>query len=321
MFRVYRSLDEIRADAPHCALTIGNFDGVHAGHRRIFRRVVELARKRGWVPSVLTFDPHPTRVVAPDRAPKLLNTAVERLEYMREEGIEQVFMLPFDQAFSEQDPESFVRNVLVGRLRARGVLVGANFRFGKGQAGDIDMLRQLGERYGFTTEITEGVEMRGRLVSSSEVRRLLTSGDVSSAGRLLERPYWVEGEVVHGHGIGSRQTVPTLNLSTRAEVLPATGVYISRTRDLDSPRTWDSITNVGYRPTFDGQGLTIETFLLSPFDGNTPARVRLEFLRRVREERKFGSPEALKEQIMKDVGRAQAYFRRLKSAGLRESQR
>ena len=314
MLRVYRGLDEIGPEARNCAVSIGNFDGVHAGHRRIFRRVAELGRERGWIPSVLTFDPHPAKIVAPDRAPKLLNTTEERLEFMQAEGIEHVFILSFDKAFSEQSPESFVRNILVDRLGVRAVLVGDNFRFGKGHAGDVALLRKLGEQYGFLTEVTPGVRLRGRAVSSSEVRRLLTSGNVSAACRLLERPYSLQGEVVSGHGIGSKQTVPTLNLSTQAEVLPAAGVYITRTRDPDGGRIWESITNVGYRPTFSGQELTVETFLLSPFDGNPPRRIRVEFLRRVREERKFESAESLKRQIIADVGRANAYFRRLKRA-------
>ena len=316
MFRVYRRMEEIGAEARGCAVSIGNFDGVHAGHRRIFRRVVELGRERGWKPSVLTFNPHPTKVVAPARAPKLLSATQERLEYMRQESIEQVFVLPFDLTFSQQSPEEFVKHVLVDGIGAKAVLVGHNFRFGKAQAGDVAMLRTLGDRFGFCTEITPGVALRGRTVSSSAVRQLLAGGDVALAARFLERPYRLEGEIVQGHGIGSKQTVPTLNLRTEAEVLPATGVYVTRTSDLDSPRTWDSITNLGYRPTFDGQGLTIETFLLSSFDGSTPQRIRLEFLRRIREEMRFESPQALRTQIMKDVGRANIYFRRLRRAGI-----
>jgi riboflavin kinase / FMN adenylyltransferase len=310
MFRVYRALDEIGPEAGNSAVTIGNFDGVHAGHRRIFRRVVELAHERGWIPSVLTFDPHPTSVVAPERAPALLSTPEERIGYMQAAGIEQVFIVPFDETFSLQSPKEFVERMLVQTIKAKAVLVGDNFRFGRGQSGNVNLLRSLGDAYGFCTEAVHGVTIRGRLVSSSEIRRLLKAGNVSTAARLLERPYSVQGHVVRGHGIGSRQTVPTLNLSTAAEVIPATGVYITRTLELSGGRRWDSVTNVGYRPTFAGHGLTIETFLLSPFDGATPDRIRVEFLRRVREERKFDSPEGLKAQIMKDVGLAQAYFRR-----------
>ena len=310
MFRVYSSLSEIGPDAAPCALTIGNFDGVHEGHRRILRRVVELSAELRLTPSVLTFDPHPTRVVAPSRAPRLLSTAEQRLRLLRKEGIEQVFVLPFDVAFSQLSALDFVRQVLVEKLHAKAVMVGANFRFGNRASGDTHLLQQLGVEYGYTTEIIGGVEMRGRMVSSSEVRRLVDEGAVSMACRLLGRPYAVEGDVVRGHGVGSKQTVPTLNLDTKSEILPAVGVYITRTTDLEAARKWPSITNVGYRPTFGGDRLTVETFLLALLEGATPRRIQVEFLRRVREERKFDSPEALKTQIFKDVDRAKTYFRR-----------
>lgn len=293
-------------------VTIGNFDGVHAGHRHIMRRVVEIARQNHWTPIALTFDPHPTRLVAPDRAPRLLSTMEQRSELMRQEGIEEVEILPFTRDVANLTPEEFVRSILVDKLRARAVLVGENFRFGHRAAGNIETLRDLGVKYGFCTEAVTPVLRRNIVVSSSEVRRLIELGDVSKACRLLERPYELEGRVVAGQGVGSRQTVPTLNLDAAAEVLPAIGVYITRTLDQDGPREWDSITNVGHRPTFGGTSLTIETFLLSPFSGETPERIRVQFLRRVREERKFETPGDLKNQIMKDVGQAQAYFRRRK---------
>ena len=310
MFRVYASLSELGPDAAPCALTIGNFDGVHQGHRRILRRVVELSAELRLTPSVLTFDPHPTKVVAPSRAPRLLSSPEQRLRLLEKEGIEQVFVLPFNLAFSQLTALDFVKQVLVERLHAKAVMVGDNFRFGNRASGDTRLLQHLGVEYGYTTEIIGGVEMRGRRVSSSEVRSLVDKGAVSMACRLLGRPYAVEGSVVHGHGIGTKQTVPTLNLDTKAEILPAVGVYITRTTDLEAARSWPSITNVGYRPTFDGDRLTVETFLLTPLEGETPQRIQVEFLRRVREEKKFDSPEALKTQIFKDVGRAKAYFRR-----------
>ncbi len=177
----------------------------------------------------------------------------------------------------------------------------------------------MGERYGFETRVVTPVKWRGRAVSSSEIRRAVESGRVALAGRLLGRPYATAGDVVPGHGIGSKQTVPTLNLRTHAQVLPSTGVYITRTFDAESARSWNSITNVGYRPTFadasGGQELTIETFLLDRLDPPAPQRIRVEYLRRVREERKFETPEALKAQILRDVGRAQAYFRRRDKMG------
>ena len=295
-------------------VTIGNFDGLHAGHRRIMKRVAEIARENGWIPTVLTFDPHPTRVVAPSRSPKLMTTMQQRAELMRAAGIERVVVKPFTAELSKLTPVEFVQKILIQELDARAVLVGDNFRFGAGQAGNVALLRTLGEQLGFVTEIIHEVKRHGRTVSSSAIRHILEDGDVALANRLLEHVYAIEGEVVSGRGVGSKQTVPTLNLDTNAELIPATGVYITATTDLDTPgRRWNSITNIGFRPTFeDGKGLSIETFLLSPLTGEAPRRIRLQFLRRVREERKFENPEALKAQILKDVSRAQAYFRRLR---------
>jgi riboflavin kinase / FMN adenylyltransferase len=312
--KIYRSLDETTANFGPSALTIGNFDGVHYGHRRILRRLVQLARSRGWKPSVLTFDPHPTRVVAPDRAPRLMTTVERRTELMREEGVEQALILPFTAELAKLSPEQFVHDILVDRLGARAVLVGDNFRFGHRHAGNVAMLAELGRRLGFETEVVPAVACRGRIVSSSGIRGLVESGQVAAAGRLLLRPYAIEGDVVSGRGVGSKQTVPTLNLATGAELIPARGVYVTCTRDLDADRRWNSITNIGYRPTFGASDeLTIETFLLEPLTGETPHRIRVEFLRRVREERKFDSPDALRAQILKDVGAAQRYFRRLRA--------
>jgi riboflavin kinase/FMN adenylyltransferase len=308
---VYRSLDEVPADFGPSALTIGNFDGVHFGHRRILRRLNEIAQARGWKPSVLTFDPHPTRVVAPERSPRLLTKPAERPPLMEAEGVRQVLILPFTREIAQYSPEDFVRRLLVERLGAKIVLVGDNFRFGHKQAGNTQVLAELGGRYGFATEIVPAVKCRGRVVSSSAVRELIESGGVAGAARYLERAYALEGEVVAGRGVGSKQTVPTLNLSTEAEVIPARGVYITRTCDVEGRRAWNSITNVGYRPTFgESEELSIETFLLEPLTGDTPRRIRVEFLRRVREERKFERPEDLKAQIFKDVRTVQSYFRR-----------
>jgi riboflavin kinase/FMN adenylyltransferase len=291
-------------------VTIGNFDGVHAGHRQLLRRVVELGREHDLKPAVLTFDPHPTRVVAPERAPRLLTTIEERVALVRAQGVEEVVVLPFSTEVALLSPHEFVERIIVERLHARIVMVGDNFRFGYKQAGDVHTLTELGVRFGFETHIVDAVRRRGRVVSSSAIRQLIEEGNVAMACRLLERPYALAGDVVSGHGIGSRQTVPTLNLSTPCEVIPADGVYITRTRDLETGQRWNSITNAGNRPTFGGGGLTIETFLLSPFDGLTPGRIAVEFLRRVRDERKFESAEALKQQILRDVGRAQTFFRR-----------
>jgi len=312
--KIYRSLAEVPADFGPSALSVGNFDGVHFGHRRILRRVKAIADENGWKPSALTFDPHPTRVVAPQRTPPLMTSPARRAQLMQDEGIEQVLILPFTRELASFEPADFVRQLLVERLGTRAVLVGDNFRFGHRHAGNVTLLAELGRELGFKTEVIAAVKCRGRIVSSSGIRELLRSGRVSVAARLLERPYGLEGEVVSGRGIGSKQTVPTLNLATTAEVIPATGVYVTRTRDLDTPRVWNSITNIGYRPTFGASDqLSIETFLLSPLEGRDLQRIRVEFLWRVRDERPFPDSAALRVQILKDVQTAQRYFRRAKA--------
>jgi riboflavin kinase/FMN adenylyltransferase len=195
------------------------------------------------------------------------------------------------------------------------VLVGSNFRFGHLHAGDTKRLAALGGQHSFLVEVVPAVELRGRQISSSLVRRLIESGDVATAGRLLARPYSLEGLVVSGHGIGSSQTVPTLNLKTTAEVLPALGVYVTLTREVGRGRAWASVTNVGVRPTFGGSSLSIETFLLDPFDGGTPEQIRVDFLKRLRAERKFPSVESLKAQILDDVDRSRRYHRLARRLG------
>ena len=312
--RVFRSLAELPPDFGPCALTIGNFDGVHIGHREILRRIGELARTRGWKASVLTFDPHPTKVVAPERSPKLLTSVDRRVELLGAAGADQILVLPFTPEVARLTPDEFVKQLLCSRLDARAILVGDNFRFGARQAGHVDTLYALGAECGFEVFIAPVVEFRGNAVSSSAIRSLLAAGNAARAARFLGRPYDIEGAIVHGRGVGAKQTAPTLNLATAAEVIPARGVYVTRTRDLASLSEWDSVTNVGYRPTFgESNDLTIETFVLEKLSSDPPQNIRLSFLARLREERKFGSPEALKAQIFRDVHAAQTYFRRVKN--------
>jgi riboflavin kinase/FMN adenylyltransferase len=313
--RIWRSLADVPADFGPCATTIGNFDGVHVGHQELMRRVAALSRDRGWKAAVLTFNPHPAKVVAPDRAPKIIMTLDQRAEVMGELGIEEVLMLPFTPEVSRWTPEEFVKTVLVDKMKVRAVLVGEDFRFGHKQAGDTRLLTEVGEHYGFEVDPIEPVNVRGERVSSSLVRQMAQSGKVNRACRLLGRPFALEGLVVKGHGVGSRQTVPTLNLRPFTEVLPADGVYVSRTHDLASPRVWQSISNIGNRPTFGGHDTSIETYLLEPLTAPPPERIRVEFLWRVRDERKFPTPADLKAQILRDVAVAQKYFRRVARKG------
>jgi riboflavin kinase/FMN adenylyltransferase len=316
--RVARSVAETAGFGPS-ALTIGNFDGVHIGHQHLFQQVSDAAKKLDAHPTVLTFDPHPSRVVAPERTPRLLTTMDERCAWMAADGIEQVLVLPFTTEIARLSPEEFVRDIAVTTLRAKIVLVGENFRFGHKQSGDMQVLDALGKQYGFEVCHAESVTCRGEVVSSSAIRKFVDAGEVGMAWRYLGRPYSIAGEVVHGRGVGSKQTVPTLNLRTSAEVLPGNGVYVTRTTEISGistePRTWNSISNVGFRPTFESEEpeLSIETFLLDPsfvdVPGDAPSRIELEFLHRVRDEKKFESPEALKAQIFRDVKQANSFFR------------
>lgn len=317
--KIYQGLDMARGVFGPSAVAIGNFDGVHAGHRALLANTVRLARETNSRASVITFHPHPTMIVAPERAPKLLTNHEERAELIRQQGIEQLLILHFHRSLSQLTPEEFFHQVLREALGARAITVGDNFRFGQGQAGNAGTLKELGAGYGIEVEALAPVRRRGVVVSSSEIRNLLARGQVSKAARLLERPYSLSGSVVPGAGRGSRETVPTLNLETHSidgewKALPANGVYITRTTCLDTGRLWPSITNNGMRPTFDGRHLTVETFLLAPLEGPGPARIRIEYLRWVRGEKKFASAEDLRAQILRDAGRAQTYFRRLRSA-------
>jgi riboflavin kinase/FMN adenylyltransferase len=309
-FRVFRALEDVPADFGPCALTVGNFDGVHVGHRALMRRVVAIARERGWRAAALTFYPHPLSVVAPDKSPQLLTSMEWRCEVMRQMGLDEVLVLPFTPAVAALPPEQFIREIVAERLGARAVLVGGNFRFGREATGNTAALRELALRHDCEVEIHPSVHCRKHLVSSTLIRRIIRQGEVSNAWRMLGRPFSLDGTVVPGHGIGSQQTVPTLNLSAQTGVVPLRGVYVTRTFDLDEKRQWRSVTNVGFRPTFGGERLSIETFLLSAFDGRTPARIRVEFLHRLRSERKFESSAALREQILRDAKRANHFLRR-----------
>ena len=309
--KVFHSVAEVPSGFGPSVVTIGNFDGVHQGHREIMRRVVEIGRARGLTPTVLTFDPHPARVLAPARAPHLIMTIPQRLRRLGEQGIEAALVFPFSLEFAKLSPEEFAAGILAAVLKARCVLVGEDFRFGFGQAGDIDTLRLLGERYGFDLQPVPAITGGGERISSTRIRNLVLRGRVSQACRIMGAPYSLEGPVVSGQGIGSKKTVPTLNLAPENELLPGAGVYATLTREESSGLEWRSITNVGYRPTFDGQTLTVETFLLDPPPPQPPLRIEVAFLAFVRDERKFDDPALLKTQILRDAGAVQRFHRRL----------
>jgi riboflavin kinase/FMN adenylyltransferase len=316
MKTVFRSLAELSGDPGPCGLTIGNFDGVHLGHRTLIRQTKQLARNNGWQSCVLTFDPHPTAIVAPERAPQMICSLQERLRLLEEAGADRILVLPFTHEVARMEPDEFIETVIVEGLDARAVVVGQNFHFGRRQAGNPAVLAEAGRKYGFECHFLAPITYRAEIVSSTAVRRHIADGAVSRAGRLLGRCFSITGEVVSGHGVGSKQTVPTLNVKPGAEMIPAHGVYISETEDPSNGRRWPSITNIGKRPTFDGDEVTVETFLLSEFDGKAPEYISVHLRKWVRQERKFPDAPSLRAQILSDVQRANTYWRRLRRVHL-----
>jgi riboflavin kinase / FMN adenylyltransferase len=298
-------------------VTIGNFDGVHVGHQKILRDVVERAAAGGGdsrdarkqlVPAVLTFYPHPARVLRPQQAPSLLETLPQRLADFAALGISAALVLQFDAELAQASAEDFAKKYLAETMRTRVVLVGATFRFGHRQLGDVELLKELGLRWGFAVDIVTPVIEGGAVVSSTAIREAVRTGRMEDARRMLGRPFALVGEIRPGTGQGRKLVVPTLNLATEQETLPKTGVYVSET--VLPGGTYRSVTNVGVRPTFDGKRLAIESHLFDFSDALTAGAMKVRFLQRLRDEQKFSGPEALREQVLKDIEQAKAIFAR-----------
>lgn len=305
--RVINNLQELGKPLGSSAVTIGNFDGVHLAHQTLLRRVVEVARPQGLRATAITFEPHPIKVLAPDHAPKLLTPLERKVELIAATGIDLLVVLPFTRELARQSPLEFVRRVVVDPLHASSVHVGPNFRFGYRQSGDTEILQELGKQEGFRVEVLPMLRVRGDCVSSTRIRELLTEGRVHKANRLLGRPYSSRGPIVAGMGVGHKHTVPTLNLAPIEEQLPKVGVYVTHT--LLNGVSYDSVTNVGFKPTFGDHRLTVETFLLN-FSGQIDeADMEIEFLYRLRDEMKFQNPAILKVQIQEDARRSLKFFR------------
>ena len=293
----------------HPVLALGNFDGLHRGHQKIVERVKRGAAEHGGTPMAMTFDPHPPRVVRPDKAQPLLMTKAQRLEALHDAGITCVAVVRFTRELSEWDPETFVRAVLVDWLRVSEVWVGANFLFGHGRSGNFSLLRRLGQRYGFRADKIDPVRYKDFVVSSTRIRRLVSEGRVDEAGALLGHGYYIDGRVIEGRRRGREIGFPTANVATGNELLPPHGVYAT-TMTIDGI-VHAGLTNIGTRPTF-GEGETaIETYVLG-YSGDLYGRtVRLGFVQRLRDERRFDDVDALRVQIEADQRRAERLFSRL----------
>jgi riboflavin kinase/FMN adenylyltransferase len=289
-------------------LAIGNFDGIHLGHQTILQQAINRAAKSGAVATALTFEPAPLKVLRPEAAPKRLSTNEQRLEWFRAVGVEAAVVMPFTLELSKLSPQEFVEKILVNELQVRALLVGENFRFGHKQAGDAQLLRDLGKVHGFDVASIPPIMAHSEIVSSTVIRREIAEGEVTQAGRLLGRPFVLTGSIVSGTGTGSKFTFPTLNLRADQELLPAGGVYITRTLLQGESKSRRSVTNIGVRPTFNGTALSIETHLLDFFGTVSAKRIELRFWKRLRSEKKFSSPDELRAQIAKDIASANRFF-------------
>lgn len=296
-------------------LTLGVFDGLHLGHQLIVSRVVERARALGAVPTVITFDPHPRAVLHPESAPPLLQTFDQKVEAFGVLGVEQAIVVRFTREFAQVPAEEFLRDVVYERLQAKEVYLGRGFAFGRGREGNIDLLRRVSRELGFHADEVPEVRLRGQRISSSRIRELLAAGRVGLARRMLGRPYGVEGRVVRGHERGRTIGFPTANLRPDNRVIPRGGVYVTATLIEGIWRR--SVTNVGVRPTFEKEAEpSVETFVMDWGGDLYGDVVRVRFLHRLRDERRFSSVDELKRQIDSDAARAQKYFTR---AGVRHS--
>ncbi|HEY7402899.1 MAG TPA: bifunctional riboflavin kinase/FAD synthetase [Candidatus Angelobacter sp.] len=311
--RIFRSLEEVPNDFGPTIVSVGNFDGVHCGHQHVLREVVRRAHANGSKAIAVTFEPHPLRILRPDVMPKLITPLRKKEELLAQTGLDALLEIPFTRDFSMTTANDFARNILAGKLRAKEVHEGDNFRFGHNAEGNTEKLKELGQQLGFRVEVCPVMMVRGMPVSSSQVRALLAAGKVSMAHRLLGRVFSVSGAPGRGRGYGHKYTVPTINLSRYDDLIPGDGVYFTRTR-VDN-ETFNSVTNVGLRPTFGDDSFAIETHLLDfhPIEVTAQTEVEISFLRWRRPEIKFPSIDALKEQIGKDVKRAQRYFGILKN--------
>jgi riboflavin kinase/FMN adenylyltransferase len=310
--KIFRSLDEVPSGFGPTIVSVGNFDGVHCGHQQVLREVVERARATASRAVVVTFDPHPLRILRPDIAPRLITPQNVKEALLEKAGVDALLAIPFSRDFSMTTPLDFARIILAEKLQAREVYEGANFQFGRNAEGNIEKLQQFGRQFGFEVKIYPVMTIRRETVSSSHIRRLISAGKVGRARRLLGRVFSITAIPGRGRGYGHKYTVPTINLSRYDELVPGDGVYFTRTRVGDE--VFDSVTNVGKRPTFGDDLFAIETHLLDfhPIEVTAQSEVEISFLRWRRAEIKFESVEALKQQIGKDVHSAQRYFELLK---------
>jgi riboflavin kinase / FMN adenylyltransferase len=310
--------DPLRAsDLPRGGVaTVGNFDGVHLGHRRILEAVVARAKEIGRSSLAITFEPHPLAVLRPDHAPRRLQTLRQKEEAVEALGLDALLVIPFTRDFSLTEPEDFVRDFLAERLNASELFLGRHFAFGRGKRGDLALLKRMGAECGFLASGVEEVFFGEEPISSTRIRNAIVRGEVGEANSMLGREYELDGIVSKGDHVGHKIGYPTINLASENDLPPADGVYVTRIEIRSFGRRFDCVTNIGTRPTlYEDCAATIETYVLDFSSNVYGERVRLFFLDRLREERKFPSVMALTEQIGRDIEATREYFAARKESG------
>ena len=285
-------------------ITLGNFDGLHLGHQELIRKIILRAGETGGLSMVVTFRPHPLKILAPEKCPPLISIYEEKIQLLEKLGIDVLVKIPFTLDFSAMEPRDFVKNILVDRLGAKEIFVGYNYRFGKGRKGNILMLRDLGNELGFIVREVEQVSLNGEVISSTRIRQLLINGEVEHAARLLGRPYALCGIVVKGDGRGRGLGFPTANIVSRHSIIPSDGVYAVRLFVRD--KYYNGIVNIGMRPTFDAKTMAIEVHIFDFDEDIYGEELTVYFAGKIRDERKFASAEALIDQINADINSTKA---------------
>jgi riboflavin kinase / FMN adenylyltransferase len=303
--KIFESLD-ISERFKYPVLTIGNYDGVHVGHKAIIDQVRRRAAPQGGTSMLMTFNPHPLTVVKPESFIGLISPEALKKRLIEAAGIDVLIIAPFAEGFRQIEPEDYVRDILVGVLGIEGLIVGYDFRFGRGGRGDVNLLRQLSEKYGFFFEMVEAITLHGDKIGSNRIRHMVKEGETQKAIDFLGRPYIIEGRVVKGFGRGKELGFPTINIETAFQLIPREGVYSTEITVGGAKRP--SVTNIGRNPTFDGKELTIETYILDFHGDLYGEELTLSFYERIRDEMKFSSIDELKSRIALDVETTRACF-------------
>ena len=304
--KIFESLD-IHEKFINPVLTIGNYDGIHIGHQKIIERVVRKAREISGTAMLMTFNPHPLSVLKPDTYTRLITPLHLKKKLIEASGIDVMLLVPFDAQFQRLTPEIFIKDILADRLAVKEIVVGYDFKFGKGGTGNVTMLKKLAGTYGFRFETIEAITLDGERVGSNAIRKLIMDGNVEKAAQFLGRPHMIEGVVVKGENRGKWMGFPTINLDTFFELVPKNGVYMTEV-ELKGRRKL-AVTNIGFNPTFGGKKFLMETHILD-FSGNLYGKeVVIYFHKRIRDEMKFSGINELKERISEDVALAREFFR------------